>query len=91
MADKGETVGDTLTRQSGLMARRADHAMGLELQIVELVERQTRAKVQHRDDDVERLELELNQLRAELAATADYGIARPARAPRASRQRGVAV
>lgn len=91
MADNAETVGDTLTRQTGLMARQADHAMGLELQIVELVEQQTRAKVQHRDDDAERLELELNQLRAELAATADYAIARPARVVRASRARSVSV
>lgn len=91
MTDKAETVKDSLTQQAGMMARRADHAMGLELQIVELVEQQTRARVQHRDDDAERLELELNQLRAELAATADYNIARPPRAARASRQRRVAV
>ena len=67
------------------MSARADHAMGLELQIVELVERQTRARVQHRPEDAEVLELELNQLRAELAATADYPIPRPARSARPSR------
>jgi len=46
----------------------ADHAMGLELQLVELVEQQTRAVVQHRDDDAARLEPEIVQLRGELAA-----------------------
>ncbi|MDQ6613428.1 MAG: hypothetical protein M3083_01340 [Actinomycetota bacterium] len=51
---------------------KADHAMGLELQIVELVEQQTRARVQHRDEDAERFETELVQLRGELAATADF-------------------
>jgi hypothetical protein len=49
----------------------ADHAMGLELQIVELVEQQTRARVQHRDGDAELFEGELAELRTELAATAD--------------------
>lgn len=45
--------------------------MGLELQIVELVEQQTRAVVQHRPDDAARLEGEIDELRAELAATVE--------------------
>ncbi len=49
----------------------ADHAMGLELQLVELVEQQERARVQHRDDDVTRLDAEIAELRAELAKTAE--------------------
>ncbi len=49
----------------------ADHAMGLELQIVELVEQQERARVQHRPEDVARLEGEIAQLRTELARTAE--------------------
>jgi hypothetical protein len=49
----------------------ADHAMGLELQIVELVEQQQRARVQHRMDDAERLEAEISELRAELIRTAE--------------------
>lgn len=57
-----------------MVTNRAFHAMGLELQIVELVERQTRARVQHRFDDAERLELELAELRAELAATSDVSL-----------------
>lgn len=53
---------------------KADHAMGLELQIVELVEQQTRARVQHRDDDARRFDGEIAQLRAELAATAEVAV-----------------
>jgi len=49
--------------------------MGVELQIVELVEQQTRARVQHRFDDAAQIETEIAQLRAELAATADAGLA----------------
>jgi hypothetical protein len=45
--------------------------MGVELQIVELVEQQTRARVQHRLDDADQYEAEIGQLRTELAATAD--------------------
>jgi hypothetical protein len=72
MTDNVDAVGrEPLSTQEDLPANRADHAMGLELQIVELVERQTRARVQHRDDDANRMEAELTQLRAELAATSD--------------------
>lgn len=53
---------------------KADHAMGIELQIVELVEQQARARVQHRDDDADALEPEIARLRAELAATAELAL-----------------
>ena len=55
---------------------KADHAMGLELQIVELVEQQTRAEVQHRPDDAARLDGEIAALRAELAATVEMALVR---------------
>lgn len=45
--------------------------MGLELQIVELVEQQERARVQHDHDEAERLEAEIVELRSELVATAE--------------------
>lgn len=51
--------------------RPADHAMGLELQIEELIEERTRAQVQEREADVTRLDREITQLQAELAATAE--------------------
>lgn len=51
--------------------RPADHAMGLELQIEELLEQQRRAAVQHRTEDAERLLGEIEQLQLELAATAE--------------------
>jgi hypothetical protein len=53
---------------------KGDHAMGVELQIVELVEQQARARVQHRSADADALEGELAQLRAELAATAEMAL-----------------
>jgi Tfp pilus assembly protein PilN len=52
----------------------ADHAMGLELQLVELVEQQTRAQVQHRDEDAALLEPEIVQLRGELAEIGDLAV-----------------
>jgi hypothetical protein len=79
MTDHLDTVRqDSLTGQLILPAlkvpiQRADHAMGLELQIVELVERQARARVQHRDDDAQRFDGELAELQSELAATVDPG------------------
>ena len=51
--------------------RLEDHATGLELQLIELVEQQERAAVQHRDGDADRLQREIDALRAELAATAE--------------------
>ncbi|HEX3426721.1 MAG TPA: hypothetical protein VHT30_11355 [Acidimicrobiales bacterium] len=72
-------MGDPAENGGGMVTNRAFHAMGLELQIVELVERQTRARVQHRFDDAEQLEAELAELRAELAATSDFGLPTPPR------------
>ncbi len=48
-----------------------DHLVGLELQLVELVESQQRAEVQGRTEDVERLEREISELQEELARTAE--------------------
>jgi len=51
--------------------RLEDHAVGLELQIVELEERCQRALVQGRANDADRLEREAETLRTELASTAE--------------------
>ncbi len=51
--------------------RLADHEMGLELQIVELVEQRTRAEVQGRTDDARRIQDEIDALQLELARTAE--------------------
>jgi len=51
--------------------RLEDHAVGLELQIVELEERCQRAIVQGRANDADRLEREAETLRTELASTAE--------------------
>ena len=51
--------------------RLEDHATGLELQIVELVERRERARVQGRMDDVIAVQQEIDSLQAELADTAE--------------------
>ena len=51
--------------------RLEDHAVGLELQIVELEERCQRAIVQDRPEDADRLEREAETLRTELASTAE--------------------
>lgn len=48
-----------------------DHATGLELQIVELVEQAERARVQGRLVDAARLDREIERLQGELAATAE--------------------
>jgi protein-arginine kinase activator protein McsA len=69
MTANGNTV-----EQGRFPAEKADHAMGLELQIVELVEQQARAVVQHRDEDAALLEPEIAALRAELAATAEVAV-----------------
>ncbi len=45
--------------------------MGLELQLEELQEQRQRARVQGRWDDARRLEKEIAELQAELAATAE--------------------
>jgi hypothetical protein len=48
-----------------------DHAVGLELQIVELVEQQQRAHVQGREDEAVAIQPELDALQVELAKTAE--------------------
>jgi hypothetical protein len=54
--------------------RPADHAMGLELQLEEAIEQQERARVQGREEDAQRLGLEVNELQSELAATAERAV-----------------
>jgi hypothetical protein len=44
-----------------------DHALGLELQLIELVEQQARARVQRRDDAVATIQKEIDALQKELA------------------------
>ena len=51
--------------------RLEDHAVGLELQIVELVEQRERASVQHDHRQAQRLQREIDALQAELALTAE--------------------
>ncbi|HUR02442.1 MAG TPA: hypothetical protein VM347_07880 [Nonomuraea sp.] len=51
--------------------RLEDHAVGVELQIVELVEQAERARVQGRDDDARAIEAEIGRLVSELAETAE--------------------
>ena len=51
--------------------RLEDHAVGLELQLVELVEQQQRAVVQQRTDDAATLEADIARVRQELATTAE--------------------
>ena len=57
-------------------ARLEDHVVGLELQLVELVEQRERASVQRRPSDVTRIELEIDSVQEEMARTAE-AIARP--------------
>jgi len=68
---------DFLPEQDGGFSERppaevvADHAMGLELQLVEVVEQVKRAAVQERWDDLRVLRAEEASLEAELASTAE--------------------
>lgn len=48
-----------------------DHVVGLELQLVELVEREHRAEVQGLPDQVAELQPEIQSLQAELASSAE--------------------
>ena len=57
----------TDARRSGL----EDHAVGLELQIVELVERRERAIVQGDTAAARAIQSEIDALQAELASTAE--------------------
>ncbi|GAC1317794.1 MAG: hypothetical protein NVSMB16_14230 [Acidimicrobiales bacterium] len=52
-------------------AQAANHALGLELQIEELVEQRERARVQRRPADEARLTEQITALQAELAEAAD--------------------
>ncbi len=51
--------------------RLEDHAVGVELQIVELVEQRERAVVQERHEDVARIDLEIEALQREMTRTAE--------------------
>jgi len=51
--------------------RLEDHVVGLELQLVELVEQQHRAETQYRPDDAARLAGEIAAVQQELAASAE--------------------
>ena len=51
--------------------RLEDHAVGLELQIVELEERRKRAETQGRQDAVASFQQEIEALQSELANTAE--------------------
>lgn len=53
-----------------------DHVVGLELQLVELVEQRERASVQDRSGDAARIQGEIDRLQEEMARTAEV-IARP--------------
>lgn len=48
-----------------------DHAVGLELQLIELVERRERAEVQQQHGDAERIQAEIDRVQEELAGTAE--------------------
>jgi hypothetical protein len=51
--------------------RLEDHAVGVELQLTELVEKRERARVQGRSERVAELSPEIEALQSELAATAE--------------------
>ena len=51
--------------------RLEDHVVGLELQIVELVEQRERALVQHDDAEAARIQGEIDALQAEMVQTAE--------------------
>ena len=55
--------------------RLADHMVGLELQMIELEERRQRALVQGDRVAMARLETEIEDLRSELATTAEHLLA----------------
>lgn len=55
-------------------AQAANHALGLELQIEELVEQRERARVQRRPDDEARLTEQITALQAELADAAERAL-----------------
>ncbi|MGH9177561.1 MAG: hypothetical protein ACRD0N_03270 [Acidimicrobiales bacterium] len=51
--------------------RLEDHVVGLELQLVELVEQRERATVQHRRQDAARIQHDVDALQEEMARTAE--------------------
>jgi chromosome segregation ATPase len=51
--------------------RREDHVVGLELELVELVEKRERARVQGLSQELATLDAEIEALQAELAAAAE--------------------
>lgn len=55
--------------------RLEDHATGLELQIVELVERRERARVQGSGGEAATIQREIDALQLELAETAERAVA----------------
>jgi hypothetical protein len=55
--------------------RDADHALGLELQIEELVEQRQRARVQHREGDADNLDRQITALQSELATSVEQAAA----------------
>ncbi|MHB1534564.1 MAG: hypothetical protein ACYC1D_08140 [Acidimicrobiales bacterium] len=59
-----------------ISVRDGDHALGLELQIEELVEQQRRAELQGRTEDAQRLGAEVSVLQLELADTAERAATR---------------
>ena len=54
-----------------------DHLVGVELQIVELVEQRERATVQHDTAEAQRIQGEIDALQSELASTAERIAADP--------------
>lgn len=51
--------------------RLEDHALGIELQLAELVDQAERARVQGLDDEVKSIQAEIARLQGELADTAE--------------------
>lgn len=51
--------------------RLEDHVVGLELQLVELVEQRERAAVQHRPHDATRIQQEIDAVQEEMAGAAE--------------------
>ncbi|HVM05128.1 MAG TPA: hypothetical protein VM242_08150 [Acidimicrobiales bacterium] len=56
--------------------RLEDHLVGLELQLVELVEQRERAEVQRRPRDAARIQADIDALQEEMARTAET-VAKP--------------
>ncbi|GAC1354588.1 MAG: hypothetical protein NVSMB4_16020 [Acidimicrobiales bacterium] len=54
-----------------------DHALGLELQIEELVEQRERARVQHRAEDEAKLTEQITALQGELAEAVEQAFGTP--------------